>query len=125
MKTTSDRLKEYMQETGLRQVDIVEKCKPYCEKYNVRLGKSDVSQYVSGKIQPGQRKLTILGMALNVSETWLMGLDVPQKRIAAPDGSGNQADPIDLEIAKLILSLTADQKKEVLHYLQFLLSKNR
>lgn len=125
MKTTSDRLKEFMDQTGWRQADILEHCKPYCEKYHIRIGKSDLSQYVSGKTKPGQSKLTILGMAMNVSEGWLMGLNVPQKRIAAPEGSDNQADPIDLEIAKLILSLTADQKKEVLHYLQFLLSKNR
>ncbi len=123
MKTTADRLKEYMQDTGLRQVDIVEKCKPYCEKYGERLGKSDLSQYVSGKIRPGQRKLTILGMALNVNETWLMGLDVPRQRNAAPEGSDIKADQLDLELARLITSLTLDQKKEALHYLQFL--KNR
>lgn len=76
-KTTSDRLKEYMNMTGLKQVDILEKCKPFCEKYNIRIGKNDLSQYVSGKVQPRQNKLSILGMALGVSEAWLMGYDVP------------------------------------------------
>ena len=51
-KTTSDRLKEYMNMTGLKQVDILEKCKPLCEKYDIRIGKNDLSQYVSGKVQP-------------------------------------------------------------------------
>ena len=76
-KTTSDRLKEYMNMTGLKQVDILEKCKPLCEKYDIRIGKNDLSQYVSGKVQPRQNKLSILGMALGVSEAWLMGYDVP------------------------------------------------
>lgn len=77
---TAIRLKQIMEERHLRQVDILEKCKPYCEKYNVKLGRNDLSQYVSGKVEPGQEKLTILGLALNVSEAWLMGFDVPIKR---------------------------------------------
>ena len=77
---TSERLKQIMKDRNLRQVDILEKAKPYCDKYNIRLGRNDLSQYVSGKVIPGQDKLTILGLALNVTETWLMGYDVPQER---------------------------------------------
>ena len=36
------------------------------------MNKSDLSQYVSGLVEPGQEKLSILGMALNVSEAWLI-----------------------------------------------------
>ncbi len=79
-KSTADRLKQIMQARGLRQIDILEATKPYCEKYGVRLGKNDLSQYVNGKVDPGQEKLTVLGLALNVSEAWLMGYDVPQSR---------------------------------------------
>ena len=75
--TTSDRLKQIMNERGLKQVDILEACKPYCEKYGVKLAKNDLSQYISGKVQPGQDKLTILGHALKVNEVWLMGYNVP------------------------------------------------
>lgn len=77
---TAIRLKQIMKERHLRQVDILEKCKPFCEKYKVKLGRNDLSQYVSGKVEPGQEKLTILGLALNVSEAWLMGFDVPMGR---------------------------------------------
>lgn len=72
---TSERLKEIMKKRGLRQIDILKKCEPYCEKYNVKLKKNDLSQYVSGKVKPNQDKLSILGMALGVSEIWLMGYD--------------------------------------------------
>ena len=76
---TSVRLKEIMQEQGLRQADILRMAKPYAERYGERLGKNDLSQYVSGKTEPGQRKLFILGKALNVNPAWLMGMDVPKE----------------------------------------------
>lgn len=78
--TTSERLKQILSERHIRQIDIIEAAKPYSEKYNVKLNKNDLSQYVSGKTEPGQSKLSILGMALNVNEAWLMGYDVPIER---------------------------------------------
>lgn len=79
-ENTSIRLKRIMSERNLRQVDILEMVKPYCTKYEVKMNKSDLSQYVSGKVEPGQDKLVILGMALNINETWLMGFDVQKER---------------------------------------------
>lgn len=88
--STSERLRQIMDERNLKQTDILALTRPYCEKYNVKLGKSDLSQFVNGKVIPGQWKLTILGLALNVSEAWLMGLDVPMERknCAHPYGRG-------------------------------------
>ena len=34
----------------------------------------------SGKVEPTQEKLVVLGLALNVNEAWLMGFDVPMER---------------------------------------------
>lgn len=95
-QTTSDRLKQILSERNWRQVDILEACKPYCEKYKVKLAKNDLSQYISGKVQPGQDKLTILGLALNVSEAWLMGYDVPKSRNSEPSIPSN-VHPIKLK----------------------------
>lgn len=44
------------------------------------MNKSDISQYLSGKAEPSQDKLIVLGMALGVQESWLMGFDVPESR---------------------------------------------
>ena len=77
---TSDRLREIMSERNLRQVDILNMTLPYCKKYEVKMNKSDISQYVSGKVEPNQDKLAVLGMALNLNEAWLMGYDVPMER---------------------------------------------
>lgn len=79
--TTSDRLKQLINQRHLKQVDILNAAEPFCKKYNIKLNKNDLSQYVSGKVEPGQNKLFILGLALNVSEAWLMGFDnVPMER---------------------------------------------
>lgn len=80
ISNTSARLKSVMAERGLRQIDILNAAKPFCVEYGIKLEKNDLSQYVNGKVEPGQEKLTILGLALNVSETWLMGYDVSASR---------------------------------------------
>jgi transcriptional regulator with XRE-family HTH domain len=42
--------------------------------------KSAMSQYVSGAFEPKQDRIYLLSQALNVSEAWLMGYDVPMER---------------------------------------------
>ena len=78
-ENTSIRLKQIMDNRNLKQVDILDMTKPYCVKYDVKMNKSDISQYVSGKVEPNQEKLFILAKALGVNEAWLMGFDVPMK----------------------------------------------
>lgn len=79
-ENTSIRLKKIMNDRNLKQVDILNMVRPLCEQYDVKMNKSDISQYVSGKNEPGQDKLAMLGMALHVDEAWLMGYDVPMDR---------------------------------------------
>ena len=120
-QTTSDRLKQIMSERNLRQVDILEMCKPYCQKYNIKLGRNDLSQYVTGKVEPGQKKLTVLGMALNVSEAWLMGFDVPMKRQVSDDDIGNAfANDNLFEVINNISALSLQEKNHFTSYLQLL-----
>ena len=78
--TTADRLKQILSNRGMRQVDILKLCDKYSEMYGVQIKKSDLSQYISGKVVPRQDKLSLLGMALGVNEVWLMGYDVPPGR---------------------------------------------
>lgn len=80
METTSVRLRQIMRERNLRQADILKMTEPFCKQFMVKINKSDLSQFVNGKVVPGQWKLAVLAMALNVSEAWLMGCDVPMER---------------------------------------------
>ena len=74
--TTAERLNQIMTERGLKQVDVLELTKPYCQRLGVKFPKNYLSQYLAGTVNPKQDKLTVLGLALNVSEVWLMGYDV-------------------------------------------------
>ena len=87
-ETTAMRLKQIMEERNLRQIDILNMVKPFCEKYHVKMNRSDISQYCSGKVEPHQEKLFILGNAIGVSEAWLMGFNVPRERKSSEDAEG-------------------------------------
>lgn len=117
--TTSDRLKQLMAIRNLKQADIIRAVEPFCKKYNVKLGKSILSQYISGGVEPGQEKLTILGMALSVSEVWLMGYDVPMERETPAVTSGNGRTAEFIELFQL---LTADQQSLVISQIKGILS---
>lgn len=93
ISNTASRLNEIMKERNLKQVDILSLAKPFCMKYGIRLGRNDLSQYVNGKVEPGQEKLTILGLALDVSEAWLMGYDVEEGREST--ASNNEKTDVD------------------------------
>ncbi len=77
-QTTAQRLKQIMTERGLKQVDILAKCDPICEKLGLKkIGSNGLSQYVTGKVEPGQKTLSVLAKALDTNEVWLMGFNVP------------------------------------------------
>lgn len=118
--TTSQRLEQIMRSRNMRQVDILNAAEPYCRKYGIKLGKNDLSQYVSGKVEPGQDKLTILGLALNVSEAWLMGYDVPAEREIPPITA--LSDGRAKEYVKLFELLNDDQKDMIIHAIKGILS---
>lgn len=80
-KTTGQRLKQIMNEKGLKQVDILNKTVPFQKKFDVKIRKNDLSQYINDKNEPRQDKLFILASALNVNEAWLMGYNVPRERV--------------------------------------------
>ena len=67
METFADRLKAAMNEQGLKQVDLVR----LARRKGIELGKSHVSQYVSGKTIPRTDILHFLADALQVDPDWL------------------------------------------------------
>lgn len=118
-ENTSTRLKYLMQKRNIRQIDILNLCKPLCEEYGIKMNKSDLSQYVSGKSEPGQDKLYILCCALNVSEAWLMGYDVPTDRLMALSYESSYSDRLKK------LNLTPDEWEQVIQYAEFIKQKSK
>ncbi|WP_288638878.1 helix-turn-helix domain-containing protein [uncultured Lentilactobacillus sp.] len=82
-KTVGQRLRQIMQERGLKQVDIIELCKPFFTD-KVKISKTDLSQYVNDKAEPRSDKLYILAKGLNVPEQWLLGFDTDEKSTPTP-----------------------------------------
>lgn len=76
--TVGDRLKEYMSNHNLKQVDVIRKVEPYFT-LNTKVTKTDLSQYINGKTEPRSDKLHILAKGLGVDEGWLMGFDTSHK----------------------------------------------
>ena len=73
--TFAERLKEAMQASGMKQVDLVNAA----AAHGVKLGKSYVSQYVTGKTIPRADILNFLAETLSVDVGWLRdGSSAPQ-----------------------------------------------
>lgn len=66
-----DRLAEGLELRGMRATDLAEK---------TGINKTTISYYINGKTVPRSSKLYLIAQALNVSEAWLLGYDVPINR---------------------------------------------
>ena len=73
MATMAERLRQIMEERDLRQADILRMAEEVSGPD--KLTKTDLSQYVSGKVRPGPGKLRLLAKALGVGEAWLLGYE--------------------------------------------------
>ena len=76
MAAFAERLKEAMELKGLKQADVIRLAQPFGEPVGIRIGKSHMSQYVSGKTEPRRDILKVLAQALEVDYLWLEGDDV-------------------------------------------------
>ena len=77
--TTKERLKEIMELRDISQADLAKMS---------GVNKGALSSYLSGRYKPKQTNIYKLAKALNVSEAWLMGHDVPMERkqiVTSPD----------------------------------------
>ena len=70
--TINDRIKQALELRNMKQVELVAK---------TGIDKSQISSYMSGKYKPKQENLSLIAMALEVDEYWLMGQDVPMERV--------------------------------------------
>ena len=66
-----DRLKEVLDKRGLRAVDLMDM---------TGVPKSAISFYLAGKSKPKADRIYIIAQALDISEAWLLGYDVPMAR---------------------------------------------
>lgn len=124
MKTTFDtRLKEAMKDNNFKQIDIVEKSAHFYKETGVKISKTDLSQYVNGKTEPGNKKLYVLAKILNVSEAWLLGYDVPKERTS--DEERTIHNSFETIAAHLDGELTGEEWEEVIQYANYIRNKRK
>ena len=93
--TTSDRLKEAMSLRQMKQADLARA---------TGLAKGGISNYVMGRYEPKSDVISKLAKALNCSEMWLWGYDVPMERTSSQKSS--PADELKLtEGEEMLLNL--------------------
>ena len=69
--SASARIKEALRIRGMKQIELSEKS---------GINKPSISCYISGKYEPKQSALYAMGKALDVSEMWLAGYNIPMER---------------------------------------------
>lgn len=91
--TVASRIRKAMEIRGMRQVELVEK---------TGLSKGLVNHYVSGRVTNAKTdKIYVLAQALNVSETWLMGYDVPMEK--------QKSNPFSEDNAHMVAKIRNDE----------------
>ena len=92
MDTTANRLNLAMEMRNMKAVSLSEK---------TGIGKSSISQYRNGIVNPKQDRIYLMAQALNVNEMWLMGHDVPMERQSpAPPAAQPPTAPYHPELTK-------------------------
>lgn len=96
----SDRLKQSMESAGIKQADLIR----LAENKGKKLGKSQVSQYVSGKTIPRKDVLDVLALVLGVDQDWLLdgaGEREPVEQSQSAVAQGREAgDYASLEVSE-------------------------
>lgn len=101
-----DRLQEALEMKNMRPVD-------FCKVTGIPKGA--VSYYLAGRSEPKADRLYIMSQALDVSEAWLMGYDVPATRTEAQKKNDDlvkvvaqlRKDPEFFEVVSMLAGLPA------------------
>ena len=97
--TTSERLQEIMRQKDMKQADL---------SRATGISRGAISNYVLGRYEPKSDIIQILANALNCSEMWLWGYDVPMEKSLNPfDDTEN---PYELEVRDVFDTLDLDSQ---------------
>lgn len=107
------RIRKAMELRGIKAVDLVQA---------TGLGKSAISQYISGKYEPKQVAIHKIAKALNVSEAWLMGYDVPIQRA---EEIKTVVSNEEKELLDMYHKLDALDKKELFKWIAYRLTDEK
>ena len=125
MSEMNVRMRQALQRKGMKQAELADK---------TGIDKGQISSYLSGKYKPKQENLSLLAAALDVSEYWLIGLDVPMEREGSEEAVREQKKRFEAyvqgvyemrepeTVLKLYDQLTEENRAKVRLYMERLLA---
>ena len=125
MSEMNVRMRQALQRKGMKQAELADK---------TGIDKGQISSYLSGKYKPKQENLSLLAAALDVSEYWLMGLDVPMEREGSEEAVREQKKRFEAYVQgiyelrepemvlKLYEQMTEENRAKVRLYMERLLA---
>jgi transcriptional regulator with XRE-family HTH domain len=96
------RIKLGLKIRGMKQADLCQITK---------IPKSAISQYISGAFEPKQDRIYLISKALNVSEAWLMGYDVPMDRVNSSPPEEPKLSEVEQKLLDIFRLIPEDQQK--------------
>lgn len=120
-----ERLNSILQKRNLSQADL-------SKMTGIR--SSSISDWLNGKYEPKQDKISIIAEALNVSPVWLIGYD----DTASNQSEGYYVDPETAEYAEMLRTrpemrllfsasrgISKEEMQEAVNYIEFIKSRNK
>ena len=107
--STSERLKEAMRIRQLKQADL---------SRLTGLAKGGISNYVTGRYEPKSDVISKLAKALNCSEMWLWGYDVPMERLSNSPPEEPKLSEGEKVLVDLFRRVPEDQQQLVLQMIR-------
>ena len=99
-----NRLRSALNLQNMKAIELSEK---------TGIPKSAISQYMSGYAKPKQDRIYLLARALNVSEAWLMGYDVPMERTSSKPRKKGVKIPV---LGEVIAGVPIEAIEDILDY---------
>ena len=110
-ESCASRIRQALAEKGMTQKEL------HCV---TGLGESAISHWVAGRYEPRQDAIYLISKALDVSEAWLMGYDVPKTRA---EKIKTAVTPEEKNLLDLYSKLPADKQTEILNMIDYWLHK--
>ena len=114
--TTSSRLQEIMEKNQIKQADLARM---------TGISRGAVSNYVLGRYEPKSDIINKFAKALNCSEMWLWGYDVPMAREKSKPSVPQEITEDEQKLLELFRLVPENQQQMVLQMIRVALDTNK
>ena len=114
--TTSSRLQEVMNKKQIKQADLARM---------TGISRGAVSNYVLGRYEPKSDIINKFARALNCSEMWLWGYDVPMERKESKSSVPQEITEDEQKLLDLFRLVPENQQQLVLQMIRVALDNNK